>query len=99
MAAASNFKFSITIQTRDRAVMFSLRALAVMAQCYNSVAGTTEANWIQNDHSIVLRFTALKYRDVFIKESRRLFPDEFIWRIRGLNDDDPIAADAKQEKS
>jgi hypothetical protein len=85
------FKFSITCQTDDIAVLHCLRSLCQFSECSKKKqigwGGTGEADWRANSGRFTLRFTDPQYRQRFIDEANRLLAGH--WSIVKTNDNDP----------
>ena len=92
------FKFSITCQTDDLAVVFCLRALCQFAEQHKypqiGWGGSGESSWRANSNNITLRFTSSKYRDKFIDEANRLLHGR--WSQININNNDPAERQRKR---
>lgn len=86
------FRYSVTIQSDDLAVVHCLRALNQFAQKESNLrigwGGTKEKDWARDAHKVTFRFTRTKYRDEFLREAHRLLP-QGSWREVGQSDADP----------
>lgn len=85
------FKFSITCQTDDLAVLHCLRSLCQFSEKHPKKqigwGGTSKVNWRRSSGRFTLRFTDPKYRQHFIDEANRLLSGH--WSIISTNDNDP----------
>ena len=92
MTTHADHKFSITIFTKDLAVVNCLRALSKFSQKTgnNNIpwGGTKDKDWKQNDNKVTFHFSSLDYRSGFVLEIERLLPRE-LWREVGRNDNNP----------
>jgi hypothetical protein len=90
----SDYRFSVTTRTDDLAVVGCLRALADFSQKSGNKriawGGTTDAYWRRNGHSVTFRFSALEFRECFLREAERLLPLD-LWTVSGTRDDDPAS--------
>ncbi|HUU41402.1 MAG TPA: hypothetical protein VMW42_10720 [Desulfatiglandales bacterium] len=86
------YKFSVTIETNDLAVVNCLRALSQYSQKKGNNritwGNTKNTDWEQNDHRITFRFTSPKYREGFLSEINRLLPNN-LWSEHSRSDEDP----------
>src|SRR5579871_5228386 len=66
------YRFSVTCETSDAAVLHCLRAICQWAEQYMKPqigwGGTTERSWESNGGKLTLRFTATDYRKLFIEK-------------------------------
>ena len=94
MSSHSDYKFSVTVHTDDLAVVGCLRALSQHAQATGNPripwGGTKREDWEEDRHHATFHFSAARYRENFLTESRRLLPVE-LWRVTAQNDDDPAS--------
>jgi hypothetical protein len=90
----SGYRFSVTIETADRALVYCLRSLAKFSQATgnNQVpwGGTTDKDWRTAGNCVTFRFDSPAYRENFIAEARRLLPNG-LWSIVSESDDDPAS--------
>lgn len=88
----ANYKFSVTIRSKDLAVVNCLRALSAHCQRTGNSripwGGTTEVNWRRNEHCVTFRFDRPDYRAIFVQESKRLLPQD-LWSVTTQSDNDP----------
>ena len=92
MGQHSNYKFSITIQSDDLAVVHCLRSLSQFSQKTGNNritwGNTKESDWKRDENQVTFRFTDPEYRKIFIKEAERLLPNK-LWQISAQSDDNP----------
>jgi hypothetical protein len=92
MTEYSNYRFSVTIETDDLAIVGCLRVLAKFSQKTgnNQIpwGGTKDRDWRRYNHQITFRFSIPQYRDGFVAEARRLLP-ESLWTAVDQSDADP----------
>jgi hypothetical protein len=87
----SQFRYSITVETQDDAVLFCLRALWQYAEREphpSPVLGLTSmGEWRTSDGQITFRFSNPYNRADFLGEATRLLAGK--WTRLGTSDDDP----------
>jgi hypothetical protein len=87
----SDYRFSITIYSEDRAVVNALRALSQISQREGNVripwGGTKDADWNSNGHAVTFRFTSAAYRQGFADEVERVLRPG-LWRELRRSDSD-----------
>jgi hypothetical protein len=92
--AHTDYRFSITVQTDDRAVVNCLRALSQISQLEGNVripwGGTKDSDWDRDGHSVTFRFTSRAYRDGFIEVSERVLRPG-LWREVSRSDSNPAS--------
>lgn len=92
MSNRKDYKYSITIQSDDLAVVNCLRALSQYSQKTGNNripwGGTKDTDWKQNGNSVTFRFSKPEYREGFITEISRLLPRD-LWVEHGRSDNDP----------
>lgn len=70
MGEHHKYRYSITIQTDDLAVVNCLRALSQYSQKSGNNritwGNTKDSDWEKNNHQVTFRFTSPKYRDGFL---------------------------------
>jgi hypothetical protein len=85
------FRFSVTCQTDDEAVLHCLRALCQWAEEHAKPqigwGGTTRSAWEKANHQFTLRFTAASHRQRFEQKADELL--EGRWKIIAKSDHDP----------
>jgi hypothetical protein len=90
----SKFRYSITIETHDRAVLFCLRGLCECAEPHpardQALAGAGASVWASGDGRATFRFSEAKYRSAFLGDATRLLAGK--WMRIGLRDDDPATS-------
>lgn len=86
------YKYSITIQTDDLAVVNCLRALSQYSQKSGNNritwGNTKDSDWKAANHRVTFRFTSPEYREGYLSEIKRLLPTE-LWKEFGRSDNDP----------
>ena len=91
----SDYRFSITIHTDDRAVVNCLRALSQISQLEGNVripwGGTKDADWEWDGHQVTFRFTSAAYRQKLAEEAERVLRPGF-WREVCRSDSDPATS-------
>jgi len=92
MSEHSKYKYSVTIQSHDLAVVNCLRSLAQFSQKdgNNRIpwGGTKDTDWNRDGHSVTFRFTTPEYRVGFLTEAKRLLPTS-LWSEIGRSDNNP----------
>ncbi len=87
------YRFSVTCQTDDLAVLHCLRALCQHVEKFRKPqigwGGTSEASWRGSSGEFTLRFTSAEYRSKFLSEGERLLKGH--WRKLRENDNDPAS--------
>jgi hypothetical protein len=95
MTEHSNYKFSITIQSADLAVVNCLRGLSLFSQKSGnnriSWGGTGEREWRRDSNQVTFRFNAPSYRAAFLTEAERLLPKQ-LWSVVRQSDQDPATS-------
>jgi hypothetical protein len=89
----SQFRYSITVETQDDAVLFCLRALWQYAEREpetTSVGFTSTGEWRSRDGQATFRFSNPYNRPDFLGEATRLLAGK--WIRLGASDDDPPAS-------
>ncbi|MFH1067319.1 MAG: hypothetical protein V1746_05405, partial [bacterium] len=70
-----NYKYSITIATKDLAVLHCLRALSQCAQKQGNAripwGGTKEKDWRKANCCATFHFSSADYRECFLKDIQR----------------------------
>ena len=91
---ASRFRYSITLETQDDAVLFCLRALWQYAERHPMPPTTRDltvtGEWRLGDGRVTFRFSNPYNRGDFLGEATRLLAGK--WTRLGLSDDDPPVA-------
>ena len=91
------YRFSVTCETADRAVLHCLRALCQWAEQYRKKqigwGGTGDSSWQTAGGQFTLRFTSPDFRERFVQEANRLLPGH--WRVVSRNDNDPATRQRK----
>ena len=92
MSEHHKYKYSITIQTNDLAVVNCLRALSQYSQKTGNNritwGNTKDSDWKRANHCVAFRFTSPEYRVGFLSEVKRLLPKD-IWKEFARSDNDP----------
>ena len=85
------YKYSITVQSDDLAVVNCLRALSQYSQKTGNNritwGNTKESDWKAANHCVTFRFTSPEYREAYLSELNRLLPTE-LWKELGRSDND-----------
>jgi len=93
-----HYRFSVTIASPDRAVVYCLRSLAKFSQSTgnNQIpwGGTTDKDWRRAGNQATFRFDSPEYRDGFLSQARRLLPQE-LWSVASQSDNDPASPRAR----
>ena len=88
----SAYRYSVTVSTERREVLYCLRALSMAAQITgnNKIPwrGQTDAAWKSQMGRVTFRFTRTSYREQFLHWAESLFPENS-WLEVMLDDDDP----------
>lgn len=86
------YKYSVTIQTDDLAVVNCLRALSQYSQKTgnNRIAwgNTKDSDWKRDNKRVTFRFTSPEYRRGFLSEVERILPNG-LWTEYEQSDNDP----------
>jgi hypothetical protein len=86
------YHYSVTIHTDDLALLDCLRALSQHAQSSGNAripwGGTKREDWQRRSHHATFHFSSTSYREEFLRQSRRLLPQD-LWRLTAQRDDDP----------
>lgn len=89
-----HYRFSVTIASKDRAVVYCLRSLAKFSQATgnNQIpwGGTKDDKWRRAGNRVTFRFTSPNYRNGFISEAERLLPVD-LWAVVSQSDTDPAS--------
>lgn len=92
MGEHHKYKYSITIQTDDLAVVNCLRALSQYSQKSGNNritwGNTKESDWKAANHRVIFRFTTPEYREGYLSELKRLLPSD-LWKEFRRSDNDP----------
>lgn len=92
MSIHSTYKFSVTIQSKDLAVVNCLRSLSQYSQRSGNNripwGGTKDDDWKRDGHSVTFRFTSPEYRAGFLSEAKRLLPG-MLWSVAAQSDNNP----------
>ncbi len=92
MSEHVRYKYSVSIKSDDLAVINCLRALSQYSQKHGNNripwGGTKDEDWKRDDHTVTFRFTSHEYREGFIKEIKRLLPND-LWVEVEIDDNDP----------
>lgn len=87
-----SYKFSVTIRTDDKALVYCLRALSKFSQQSgnNNIpwGGTKDAQWKKDDNHVTFRFSSPEYRTIFEEEIKRLMPCAR-WTVVSRSDNNP----------
>ena len=88
----NRYRYSVTCQTDDLAIVHCLRALCQYAEeaRYKQIGwgGTKTKEWRAAGNQITLRFTRSDYRARFEETAQRLLP-QGSWSVVGRSDNDP----------
>jgi hypothetical protein len=78
MAQHTDYKYSVTIKSEDAPLVAALRGLAWYSQRTGNKqiawGGTKARDWEKSGHQVTFHFNSEIYRDQFLKEAARLFP-------------------------
>jgi hypothetical protein len=92
MGQHRDYKYSITIETKDLAIVNCLRSLSQFSQKTGNNritwGNTKEADWKRDGNKVTFRFTSSEYRKFFLTEVNRLLPNE-LWSEFTRSDADP----------
>ena len=88
----SEYRFSVTVSTERREVLYCLRGLSMAAQITGNNklpwSGQTDAVWKGQCGRVTFRFTLAKYREQFLHWAESLFPENS-WLEVMQDDDNP----------
>ncbi|AHG92840.1 hypothetical protein J421_5305 (plasmid) [Gemmatirosa kalamazoonensis] len=97
MGDHADYRYSITIQSDDPALVNCLRSLSQFSQktgnnriCWG---GTKDKDWERDGHRVTFRFSKPAYREGFLAEINRLLPNN-LWRESARSDADPARPQA-----
>ena len=97
MSQHDQYRYRITIETDDEAVLHCLRSLSQYAQMDGNKripwGGTKKQDWQRDGHRVKFHFTCSEYRRTFINEAGRLLPAS-LWMIIDESDNDPAVPQA-----
>ncbi len=100
MSTHKDYKFSVTVHTDDLAVLYCLRGLTMHCQATGNAripwGGTKRADWQRDGHRVTFHFSSKFYREHFLKESERLFPNG-LWKKVTESDTDPATKQTKDD--
>lgn len=89
----SEYRFSVTVSTDRREVLYCLRGLSMAAQITGNNklpwSGQRDAVWKRRGGRVTFRFTLAKYREQFLHWAASLFP-EGSWCYVQQSDHDPL---------
>ncbi len=92
------YKFSVTVETHDLAVVACLRSLAEHSQktVNNRIpwGGTKEPDWRRSGHRVTFHFSTPEYRKGFLSEITRLLPASLFAAV-AESDDDPAKSQSR----
>jgi hypothetical protein len=92
-----DYRFSVTMHTDDRAVVYCLRALSQISQVNGNVripwGGTKDADWERDGHEVTFRFTSAAYRQGFVRQAERVLQAGLLREVR-RSDSDPASPQA-----
>ena len=90
-ADSSRFRYSITVETQDDAVLFCLRGLSEFAErtpaAITALDRTATGEWRTDNGRFTFRFSTARNRGDFLGEATRLLAGK--WTRIALSDDDP----------
>jgi len=82
MSLLKDYKFSVTVHTDDLAVLYCLRGLTMHCQATGNAripwGGTKRNDWQRDEHRVTFHFQQV-YREHFLRETERLFPND-LWK-------------------
>ena len=88
----ADYKFSITMQSDDLAVINCMRSLSQYSQKSGNNripwGGTKDPDWKCAGNSVTFRFTTTGFRSRFVAECHRLLPPA-LWSVVRENNNDP----------
>src|SRR5260221_10463393 len=94
----ADYRFSVTIQTDDRAVVNCLGALSQISQLEGNVripwGGTNDADWERDGNQVTFRFTSAAYRQGFLDVAGRVLRPG-LWHEVRCSDTDPAKAQSE----
>ena len=89
-----SYHYSVTIACDDLAVVHCLRGLSYFVQDdgnrHTPWGGTGRKDWARNNHRSTFRFTSKKFRDDFLREARRVLPENVWWQVDRDDNDPPF---------
>lgn len=95
-----DYKFSVTVHTDDLAVLYCLRGLTMHSQTTGNAripwGGTKKGDWQRDNHQVTFHFSSRYYREDFLKEAGRLFPNG-LWQKIAESDNDPGSPQSKDD--
>ena len=88
----SKYRYSVTIHSKDLAVVNCLRSLSQFSQKTGNNripwGGTKDSDWKRDGSCVTFRFTTPEYREGFLAEAKRILP-EHLWSVVRQGDADP----------
>ena len=88
MSLHSQYKYGITIQFDDLAIVNCLRALSQYSQKSGNNripwGGTKDKDWKRDNHQVTFRFSSPEYRKYFVNEIKRILPADLLSRGVGV---------------
>src|SRR6266478_1895349 len=88
----TDYRFSVTLHTDDRAVVNCLRSLSQISQQQGNVripwGGTTDAAWEAAGNNVTFRFTSPAYRRGFVELAEKVLRPG-LWSEVSRSDADP----------
>src|SRR5437667_11603879 len=91
MGQHADYKYSVTINSDDASLVAALRGLAWYSQRTGNKqiawGGTKARDWEKSGHRVTFRFNSEIYRNEFLHDAARLFPDG--WTEIDQSNNDP----------
>ena len=88
------YRYSITVQCDDLAIVYCLRGLSMYSQgegnVYTPWKGTGKADWKRNDRRVTFRFTSPRFRGTFLQEANRILPNDSFQEVCRDDNDPPL---------
>jgi hypothetical protein len=84
------YHFSVTIHSDDLTAVYALRGLSQRAQRTGNAripwGGTKRSDWERAGHHVTFHFSEPEYRVGFIRDAKRLLPEQIFTVVRERDD-------------
>jgi len=94
----TDYHYSVTLHTDDRAVVNCRRALSQISQQQGNVripwGGTKDVAWEKDGHQVTFRFTSASYRQGFLDLALKVLRPGLFQEV-SQNDSDPVSSQSE----